>query len=90
MPEHDQTDRSLAPAVSVIGAWIAQRASELDLEPSLLATRADLAQLLNTADGRLATGWRPTSSARRLRRCSRATPRSCYATAAAAIELQER
>jgi ribonuclease D len=35
-----------------------QRAAELDLEPSLLATRADLSALISTGEGRLATGWR--------------------------------
>jgi ribonuclease D len=58
MPERDQTDRSLAPALSVIAAWITQRAGELRLEPSLLATRADLGELLNSGNGRLSHGWR--------------------------------
>ena len=58
LPETDASDRSLAPAVTVIGAWITQRAAELDLEPSLLATRADLTALIVTGGGRLATGWR--------------------------------
>ena len=42
----------------MIGAWLTQRAAELDLEPSLLATRADLTALISTGGGRLATGWR--------------------------------
>jgi ribonuclease D len=58
LPESDATDRTLAPAVAVIMAWLSQRASELDLEPSLLATRADLNALLSAGTGRLATGWR--------------------------------
>ena len=58
LPETDTSDRSLAPAVTVIGAWITQRAAELGLEPSLLATRADLTALISTGGGRLATGWR--------------------------------
>ena len=58
MPESDHVDRALAPAVTVIGAWLAQRASELDLDPAVLATRADLTQLLHGAPSRLATGWR--------------------------------
>jgi ribonuclease D len=39
-------------------AWLSQRASELDLESSLLATRADLNALLSAGTGRLASGWR--------------------------------
>ena len=58
LPETDVTDRTLAPAVTVIGAWLTQRAAELDLEPALLATRADLSALISTGEGRLATGWR--------------------------------
>jgi ribonuclease D len=58
VPESDHIDRALAPAVTVIGAWLAQRASELDLDPAVLATRADLNQLFHGAPSRLATGWR--------------------------------
>jgi ribonuclease D len=58
LPESDRIDRSLAPAVTVVGAWLAQRASELDLDPSLLATRAELTQLLQDRPSRLARGWR--------------------------------
>ena len=50
--------RTLGPAVTVIGAWLAERASELDLEPSVLATRADLTRLVQGASCRLAEGWR--------------------------------
>jgi ribonuclease D len=58
LPEPDRIDRSLAPAVTVLGAWLAQRASELDLDPSLLATRADLTALLHDRPSRLGKGWR--------------------------------
>ncbi|HWS44622.1 MAG TPA: HRDC domain-containing protein [Acidimicrobiia bacterium] len=58
VPETDRVDRSLAPAVTVLGAWLAQRAAELDLDPSLLATRAELTQLLQGGESRLAGGWR--------------------------------
>ena len=58
LPESDRIDRSLAPAVTVLGAWLAQRASELDLDPALLATRAELTQMLQDRPSRLATGWR--------------------------------
>ncbi len=58
LPESDRIDRSLAPAVTVLGAWLAQRASELDLDPALLATRAELTQMLQDRPSRLAMGWR--------------------------------
>lgn len=58
LPEPDRVDRSLAPAVTVLGAWLAQRAAELDLDPSLLATRAELSDLLQGRPSRLGVGWR--------------------------------
>src|SRR5262249_42103170 len=58
LPEPERVDRSLAPAVTVIGAWLTQRAAELDLDPALLATRAELAQLLAGEPSKLANGWR--------------------------------
>jgi ribonuclease D len=58
LPESGRIDRSLAPAVTVLGAWLAQRASELDLDPALLGTRAELTQLLQGQPSRLGSGWR--------------------------------
>jgi ribonuclease D len=58
LPERDDSDRTIGPAVSVISAWLQQRAHELELEAQLLATRADLVELLNRDDGRLTRGWR--------------------------------
>ena len=49
----------LKPAVPLISAWVTQRARELNLETSLLATRADLEALLRGMPGaRLSEGWR--------------------------------
>ncbi len=42
----------------MLGAWLAQRASELDLDPALLGTRAEMTQLLQGEPSRLGTGWR--------------------------------
>lgn len=58
LPDRDDADRTLGPAVSVISAWLTQRAHELELESQLLGTRGDLVELLNTGSGRLAEGWR--------------------------------
>lgn len=58
MPVSEPGDRTLAPAVTIVSAWLAQRASELDLDPSLLATRADVTAMVFDGHGRLATGWR--------------------------------
>lgn len=49
----------LKPAVPLVSAWVSQRARDLELETSLLATRADLEDLLRGVPGaRLTTGWR--------------------------------
>ncbi|MEI2698886.1 MAG: hypothetical protein V9E94_11235 [Microthrixaceae bacterium] len=49
----------LRPAVPLVSAWVSQRARDLELETSLLATRADLEDLLRGVPGaRLTTGWR--------------------------------
>lgn len=42
-----------------MSAWVSQRARELDLETSVLATRSDLEDLLRgVPDARLTHGWR--------------------------------
>lgn len=49
----------LKPVVPLISAWVSQRARELDLETSLLATRSDLEDLLRgVPNARLTVGWR--------------------------------
>jgi ribonuclease D len=68
LPEPDRIDRSLAPAVTVLGAWLAQRANELELDPAVLATRADLTQMLQGNPSRLANGWRAELVGASLRR----------------------
>ena len=83
LPESDRIDRSLAPAVTVLGAWLAQRASELDLDPALLATRAELTQMLQDRPSRLATGWRADLVGEPLQRLLAAKPRCPRATAGA-------
>ncbi len=55
----DDLDRSLRPAVSLVSSWVGQVARQQHLDPSLLATRADLVALLRgDPDARLANGWR--------------------------------
>lgn len=49
----------LRPAVPLVSAWVSQRARDLELETSLLATRSDLEDLLRgVPDARLTQGWR--------------------------------
>ena len=53
-------DRShLQPVVALVSAWLSQVARDDDLDPALVATRADLAAFLEgEPDARLAGGWR--------------------------------
>jgi ribonuclease D len=59
VPSVDELDRRMRPAVALAAAWVAQLAVDLDIDASLLATRADLHALLNDEPAsRLSTGWR--------------------------------
>ena len=59
LPPSEDFDRRLRPAVTLTSAWIAQLASDLEIDASLLATRADLQEFLRgDGDARLANGWR--------------------------------
>ena len=54
----DKAER-LRPAVGLVTSWVSQLARERMIEPSLLATRADIEALIRgDADARLSRGWR--------------------------------
>jgi ribonuclease D len=90
LPERDPVDRALQPAVTVLGAWLAQRASELDLDPALLATRADVAALIGSGAGRLATGWRAELVGATLQRLVRGDARLSFGDGGRRIVLDDR
>ena len=51
--------RDLRPAVALVAAWVNQIARDRQLDPTLLATRADVEALVRgDDDARLAHGWR--------------------------------
>jgi ribonuclease D len=55
----DDLDRHLRPAVTLVSAWVSQLAREARIDTTILATRADLVELLRGhEDARLAHGWR--------------------------------
>lgn len=57
--ENRELDRELRPAVGLVSAWVSQLARDLELDTALLATRADIEDLLRQDPvGRLTTGWR--------------------------------
>lgn len=59
LPEADDFDRRLRPALTLVSSWVAQLSHDVKVEASLLATRADLiAFLRKDPDARLAHGWR--------------------------------
>lgn len=54
-----ELERSLRPAVTLVSAWVAQVARAEEIDTALLATRADLVELLaGSPDARLGQGWR--------------------------------
>ena len=58
----EELDRQLRPAVTLVSAWVSQLARDQRIDTALLATRADLVDLLRgDPDARLAHGWRAAS-----------------------------
>jgi len=58
-PNGDELDRQLRPAVTLVSAWVSQLARDQRIDTTLLATRADLVDLLRgDPEARLAHGWR--------------------------------
>lgn len=58
-PRAPELPRHLRPVVTLVTAWVAQLARDNQLDPALLATRADVEALLRRdPECRLQTGWR--------------------------------
>jgi ribonuclease D len=58
-PSSDDLDRDLRPVVALVAAWVAQVARDERIDPTLLATRADIvAALSGEGSSRLRRGWR--------------------------------
>ncbi|CAN5309141.1 ribonuclease D [soil metagenome] len=67
-PSHD-LDRKLRPAVALVAAWVGQLSRDLEIENSLVATRADIESLLaGDPASRLTRGWRADLVGERIRR----------------------
>lgn len=55
----DDLERDLRPVVALVSAWVSQVARDEHIDTALLATRADLVELLRgDPDARLTKGWR--------------------------------
>lgn len=58
-PKRDDIERDQRPAVTLVSAWLSQLGRELKIDPSIMATRSDLAGFLSgDPSSRLAQGWR--------------------------------
>ena len=58
-PEGEDLEKTMRPAVTLVGVWVAELARQSDLDPTLLGTRKDIIDLLAGNNGaRLASGWR--------------------------------
>jgi ribonuclease D len=59
VPEPEDFDRRLRPALTLVTAWVAQLARDAKIDASLLATRHDIVSFLRHDEGaRLDHGWR--------------------------------
>jgi ribonuclease D len=59
LPPSDPADPAQRATVTLVAAWISQRARVLRLDPAVVASRADIESLLAGREtGRLAEGWR--------------------------------
>ncbi len=59
LPPRGAFERLNKPAVSLASAFLGQRAGELELDPAVLATRADVVAFFqDEPTGRLVSGWR--------------------------------
>ena len=59
LPPAHELDQPNRAVTTLATAYVAQRAVDLDLDPAILATRADLVEFMqDSPQGRLAGGWR--------------------------------
>ena len=59
VPPRDGVDTALRPAVTLATAWVSQLARDADIDPALIATRADIESLVRgDLNSRLCSGWR--------------------------------
>ena len=59
LPPGPQGESIAKPAVAIAAAWVSERASQLDIDTAILATRTDIVAFLQDPPaGRLQTSWR--------------------------------
>lgn len=57
-PRRSSHRGDLRPAVTLIAAWMAQFADDLQLDPAMLGSRADIEAFVRGESSRLSAGWR--------------------------------
>ena len=58
-PEGEDLEKGMRSAATLVSAWVTELARQQKLDPTLLATRRDIVDLLTgSAEARLARGWR--------------------------------
>lgn len=58
-PEGEDLEKGMRSAATLVSAWVTELARQQRLDPTLLATRRDIVDLLTRSpNARLATGWR--------------------------------
>ena len=59
VPEGDELERHLRPAITLVSAWISEVARREQIDPMFLATRSDIVDFLRgSPESRLGSGWR--------------------------------
>jgi ribonuclease D len=56
--DFDENDRKLRPAITLSTAWISELGRREKIDPTLLATKADVVAFLRGVPSRLDSGWR--------------------------------
>ena len=69
IPPREGVDGTFRPAVTLASAWVSQLARDAELDPSLVATRADIEALVRGDESsRLLVGWRAELAGEPVRR----------------------
>lgn len=90
-PRPARLGRDLKPAVGLVTTWIQQTARDLAIDPSMLATRADIEALMRgDPDARLDRGWRGDLVGAPIRRLVAGNAALAFENGAVAFEERSR
>ena len=90
-PKRRDDTRDLRPAVALVAAWVNQLARDKEIDPTLLATRADVEALVRgDEDARLAAGWRAEMAGGPIRRLVEGDAALAFERGAVVLEERSR